>query len=272
MSVGNGWDQRDGSPRPNASPWGAPPSGPARQPPIQRSSWSGYFFRNKLSALLFAVICLSVGIRMYQDLSGPDAWSYWKDQYVSPSLTSRLTTVANLDGSGRATPALIVRGAIGPAAASWLRDRIEGAHLKPGDAVVLSSPGGDLGQAIIMGEIIRSRGLNTAVGTVDGPSEGQGEVAPSYCASACVLVFAGGNTRFGVEGSKLGVHRFVTTRLADDPVADTQRTAGAVLSYFTKMGVSSSVVEAMSATSNIRWLSAKEAAAMKLITDPVGNS
>jgi hypothetical protein len=38
------------------------------------------------------------------------------------------------------------------------------------------------------------------------------------------------------------------------------------------MGVSSSVVEAMSATSNIRWLSAKEAAAMKLITNPVGNS
>ena len=90
--------------------------------------------------------------------------------------------------------------------------------------------------------------------------------APAY------WCFAGGNTRFGVEGSKLGVHRFVTTRLADDPVADTQRTAGAVLSYFTKMGVSSSVVEAMSATSNIRWLSAKEAAAMKLITDPVGNS
>jgi len=95
------------------------------------------------------------------------------------------------------------------------------------------------------------------------------EVAPSYCASACVLVFAGGNTRFGVEGSKLGVHRFVTTRPAEDPVADAQRTAGAVLSY---LGVSSSVVEAMSATGNIRWLSAKEAVAMNLITTPVGNS
>jgi hypothetical protein len=221
-----------------------------------------------LSVLLFAVICLSVGVRMYKDLSGPDAWSYWKDQYISPSLTSQSATLASLDGSGRRTPALIVRGTIGPAAASWLRDRIEESHLKQGDAVVLSSPGGDLGQAIIMGEIIRSHGLNTAVGTVDGPDE----VAPSYCASACVLVFAGGNTRFGVEGSKLGVHRFVTTRPAEDPVADAQRTAGAVLSYFTKMGVSSSVVEAMSATGNIRWLSAKEAVAMNLITTPVGNS
>jgi membrane-bound ClpP family serine protease len=172
MSVGNRWDQRDGSPRPNASPWGAPPSGPVRQRPTS----SGYFFRNKLSVLLFAVICLSVGIRMYKDLSGPDAWAYWKDQYISPSLTSQLTTLASLDGSGRRTPALIVRGTIGPAAASWLRDRIEESHLKQGDAVVLSSPGGDLGQAIIMGETIRSRGLNTAVGTVDGPDE----IAPSY--------------------------------------------------------------------------------------------
>jgi hypothetical protein len=42
-----------------------------------------------------------------------------------------------------------------------------------------------------------------------------------------------------------------------------------VLSYMTRMGVSSSVVEAMSATSAIRWLTAKEAAAMNLITDPV---
>jgi hypothetical protein len=35
------------------------------------------------------------------------------------------------------------------------------------------------------------------------------------------------------------------------------------------MGVSSSVVEAMSATDDVRWLSAREAAAMSLVTDPV---
>jgi hypothetical protein len=55
-----------------------------------------------------------------------------------------------------------------------------------------------------------------------------------------------------------------------DPVAETQRTTGMVLSYMTRMGVSSSVVEAMSATSAVRWLTAKEAAAMNLVTDPVG--
>ena len=107
-----------------------------------------------------------------------------------------------------------------------------------------------MNQAMIMGEIIRSRGLATAVGVADAA----GHVKPSYCASACVLVFAGGKTRFGVEGSALGVHRFVTPTPGRDPVAETQRTAGTVLSYMTKMGVSSAVVEAMSETRDVRWL------------------
>ena len=134
-----------------------------------------------------------------------------------------------------------------------------------GDVILLSSPGGDLNQAIIMGEIIRSRGLVTAVGVADA----SGRIKPSYCASACVLVYAGGKTRFGIEGSALGVHRFVTSAPGRDPVAETQRTAGMVLSYMTKMGVSSSVVEAMSETREVRWLGTGEASAMNLITDPL---
>ena len=133
-------------------------------------------------------------------------------------------------------------------------------------ATLMSSPGGDLNQAIIIGEIIRSRGLVTAVGVAD-PS---GHIRPSYCASACVLAFAGGTTRVGVEGSMLGVHRFVALAPGPDPVAETQRTAGMVLNYLTRMGVSSSVVEAMSATSDVRWLGAREAAAMSLVTDSAG--
>ena len=67
----------------------------------------------------------------------------------------------------------------------------------------------------------------------------------------------------------LGVHRFVTPVPGRDPVAETQRTTGMVLGYMTRMGVSSSVVEAMSATRDVRWLGVKEAAAMNLVTDPV---
>ena len=36
------------------------------------------------------------------------------------------------------------------------------------------------------------------------------------------------------------------------------------------MGVCSAVVQAMSETSEIRWLGAKEASAMNLVTDPGG--
>jgi hypothetical protein len=224
---------------------------------------------NKLrfwSVAVFVLLMSGFGIRAYRDLSRPEAWDYWKDQYVSPSLTSSLIAKADLDGSGHGRPALFIRGTIGPAAAGWFRDRLDEAHLVAGDTILLSSPGGDLNPAAIMGEIIRSRGLVTPVGAADA----SGRIMPSYCASACVLVYAGGKTRLGIEGSALGVHRFVATRLVGDPVAETQRVAGAVLNYMTEMGVSSSIVEAMSATRDVRWLNPKEAAAMNLITDPIG--
>ena len=68
-------------------------------------------------------------------------------------------------------------GEIGAATANWFRDRLDENHLVAGDAVLLSSPGGELNQAVIMGEIIRSRGLATAVGTVTEPLHA-GELTP----------------------------------------------------------------------------------------------
>lgn len=233
-----------------AGPPAAPPPRPARS---RRPLWS---------AVLFILVASGIGIRAYRDLSRPEAWAYWRDQYFAPSMTSSRVANADIDGGGRGRPALFIRGKIGAAAAGWFRDRLDEAHLAPGDTIVMSSPGGDLNQAMIIGEIIRSRGLDTAVGIVDG----SGQVRPSYCASACVLVYAGGKSRYGIEGSRLGVHRFVTSVPGHDPVAETQRTTGVVLSYMTRMGVSSSVVEAMSETSDIRWLGVREAAAMNLIT------
>jgi hypothetical protein len=181
-------------------------------------------------------------------------------------MTSSLIASVDLDGSGRSRPALAITGRIGVATASWLRERLDEAHLVAGDAVLLSSPGGDVDQAIIIGEIIRSRGLATAVGVTDA----SGRIKRSFCASACVLAYSGGRPRYGIEGSVLGVHRFVTSAPARDPVADTQRTAGMVLNYMTRMGVSSAIVEAMSQTRDVRWLAPQEASAMNLITDSVG--
>ena len=235
----------------------AMPSATAVKPPLFRPSF--------WSIAVFILVASGIGIRAYRDLSRPDAWDYWKDQYISPSLTVSLIDKTYLDGRDQGRRTLAVSGTIGPAAARLLRDRVDEAKLAAGDLILLSSPGGELNQGAIMGEIIRSHGLATAVGTADA----SGRIKPAYCASACVLVYAGGKPRFGVLGSALGVHRFVTEKPMKDPVADAQRVTGAVLGYMTKMGISSSVVEAMSETRDIRWLTPKDALAMNLITDPL---
>ena len=223
-------------------------------------------WRFSWQVLIFVLLLSGVAIRAYRDLSQPDSWAYWKDQYFSPSLTSSVIARLDIDGSGQARSALAIRGTIGAAAASWLREKIDAAHLVPGDVVLLASPGGDVAQALIMGEFIRSRGLSTAVGSVDQ----SGQLQSSSCASACVLVYAGGRKRYGISGSLLGVHRFFATTHVDDPMADAQQTTGLILHYMSKMGVSSSVVEAMSQTGDVRWLQPREALAMNLITDPLG--
>ena len=268
MSVDDDQDEGDRSRRSPTGPWVTPARKPTGQPAAPSLRTAGNK-RRLGSVVIFILLMSSLGIRAYRDLSRPEAWAYWKDLYLSPSMTSSLIAAADLDGSGRSHPALVISGTIGAATASWFRERLDESHLAAGDAVLISSPGGDLNQAMIMGEVVRSRGLATAVGVANAA----GRATPSYCASACVFVYAGGMPRIGIEGSMLGVHRFVTSASGRDPdadpVADTQRTAGIVLSYMTKMGVSSAVVEAMSATKDVRWLGAREASEMNLITDPV---
>jgi hypothetical protein len=261
VSFDDGRDQPSQFRRSPTGPRVAPPRQPANPPAVTVAAGSR---RNVWSVVIFILLFSGFGIRAYRDLSRPDAWAYWKDQYLSPSMTSSLVTSADFDGGGRRRPVLFIRGKIGAAAASWFRDRLEQAHLAAGDTVLVSSLGGNLNQAVVIGEIIRSHGLSTAVGVIDA----SGRLGPSYCASACV--YAGGKPRYDVEGSMLGVHRFVTSAPGEDPVAETQRTTGMVLSYMTKMGISSAFVEAMSQTSEIRWLGAREAAAMNLVTDPLG--
>ena len=249
-------------------PWVAPPraaAAPRPQPRIAATGPSVYWWRRVASVIFFSVIVAGTGVRAYRDLSRPEAWAYWKDQYLSPSLSSALIPNVDIDHSGHGRTVLAISGRIGPAAASWLRDRIDDAHLAKGDVVLLSSPGGSLEQAIIMGEIIRAHGLATAVGVAD-PSGG---VRAAYCASACVIAYAGGWPRYGVENSALGVHRFTTSAEVADPVADAQRVTGSILRYMTKMGVSAEIVEAMSETREIHWLNDRDAQAMNLVTEPV---
>ena len=118
-----------------------PPPPPAQAPRRRPNFWS---------LAIFVLLVSGVAIRAYQDLSQPDAWDYWKDQYISPSLTFSVIANADLDGAGRGRRALFVSGTIGPAAAKSFRDRLDEAQLVPGDLILLSSPGGNLSQATIM--------------------------------------------------------------------------------------------------------------------------
>lgn len=250
-------------PVPPARPWDPPPAPPPARRPAAQPRPAANYGRIFMSALIPVLLIAGVLIQAYRDLSEPGAWDYWSDRYFSPSMTS---SVADVDLGGRRVQAVVLHGKIGAASASWFRERLDEAKLKAGDAVIISSLGGDVGQSIIMGEVIRARGLVTAVGTADA----SGRVTPASCASACVFVFAGGKTRFGVEGSRLGVHRFTSRTASADPLADAQRITGAILGYLTRMGISSSAfVEAMSQTSDIRWLSTPEAVSMNLVTDPL---
>ena len=266
MSTDDHQQRNSGLPVPPARPWDRPPPVPVRAAVQHAPPATGglsFFRRNLMSVVFFLLLGAGVVIQAYRDMSRPDAFDYWKDLYSTPSMTSLL--VNDIEFDGRRRTALVLRGKIGPAAASWFRARADEARLKAGDLVLMSSPGGDLGQSVIMGEFIRAHGLVTAVGT----SDASGQIRAGSCASACVFVYAGGTVRYGVEGSRLGVHRFTTHGPgSDDPVADTQRVTGMVLSYLKRMGVSSSLVEAMSATADIRWLDTREATAMSLITAP----
>src|ERR1700721_3229006 len=144
-----------------AGPWGAP-TPESTKPPPRPSHHARGDRRRFLSVAFFMLMILGVGVRADKDVSRPEAWAYWKELYFSPSMHASLLAPADLDGSGHGRPALAIGGTIGAATASWFRDRLDEAHLMAGDTIVLSSPGGDLNQAIIMGEIIRSRGLATA--------------------------------------------------------------------------------------------------------------
>ena len=111
-----------------------------------------------------------------------------------------------------------------------------------------------------MGAVVRARGLTTVVGEIDS----RGRPEPASCASACVFVFAGGKIREAMPRSVLGVHQFSSTgakgeETAGDLISRTQRTTGVILDYMTKMGISPSIMQAMTASKDIRWLTEKEA-------------
>ena len=86
-------------------PWVAAPRALASQPKMAERVGVGRRRRPIWSAVLFILLMAGFGIRAYSDLSRPEAWAYWKESYLSPSMTSSLRILASDSTISTAGPA-----------------------------------------------------------------------------------------------------------------------------------------------------------------------
>lgn len=155
--------------------------------------------------------------------------------------------------AGRATTAtpnentvLMVSGVIGPGAHRKFQAALSRANPA---LVVLDSPGGILGEAIMIAEEVRRRGLSTLVN------------AHRSCASACAIVFLSGRTKYMGTGAAVGLHSASYADGRSDPEATEVMAA-----YLRQLGVPQRTLShmALTAPSDIRWLTVTEQRAMNI--------
>ncbi len=165
--------------------------------------------------------------------------------------------------------------------------------------LLVDSPGGSIEPAQAIGQLIRARGLDVAVGRIaaDRPTD------DAQCASACVLLLAAGVGRSVGPDAAVGIHRFVdwstysrtwdvyrifrrksagrsvvvgrellSRRLLSsrEIVAELPSSAySKVRRYFGEMGVSPGLVTQMLATpaSRLHWMTTAELKATRIATD-----
>jgi hypothetical protein len=142
--------------------------------------------------------------------------------------------------------ALVMTGMIGPGAYKKFRRTLDRSRA---EVVILDGPGGVLGEAILIAEEVRRRGLKTAV------------AANGRCASACAIVFLAGRTKSMGDGAAVGLHSASFEDGRADPLA-----TGIMAGYLSQLGVPASTLRRMASTapSDIRWLSRSEQRALKI--------
>ena len=182
---------------------------------------------------------------------------------------------------------LSAEGRIWSGAAAALAQAVEsfGGRRLP---ILIHSPGGSVADAIAMGELIRIRGLAVAVARTlitncpdraprcpGGP--GRAMTGGAMCASACVLMLAGGVERLVGPAARVGVHQITTLVKETEGSAHLTSTRKiyeqvdvdeAVTHYLTAMGVGDPVMALMRKTpaASIRWLSLADLRASGLAT------
>lgn len=144
--------------------------------------------------------------------------------------------------------ALLVSGVIGPG--SYNEFRVALMNARP-EIVVLDGPGGILGEALLIGEEVRRRQLDTMV----GPNQ--------YCASACAIVFLSGRVKYMARGASVGLHSASYADGRADPEA-----TDLMARYLRDVGVPNATLKRMARTApkDIRWLSKAEQKAMGIRT------
>ena len=113
--------------------------------------------------------------------------------------------------------------------------------VSPGTQVYLNSPGGNVGAAVSLGNLFRSRGV-TAV--VAGVTE-TGVSMPGSCYSACVYALVGASRRVVPGRSRVGIHRMqaATEDLTGSyERAEHRAAASTLMGYTARMGVDPSMI------------------------------
>ena len=142
--------------------------------------------------------------------------------------------------------------------------------------IYLASPGGNLGEALRIGSLVRRLAWETkSAEATSVPAGLRAGVAMSYgikdlrnqqCASACFFIFVSGIYR---DGHALGIHQpymspAEVNRMSEDEALRKTRNARAVVELFlARMGVPRKYVDAMYEVpkEQIRWLTEEEIAA-----------
>lgn len=135
--------------------------------------------------------------------------------------------------------------------------------------LLLDSPGGDIDEAIRVGEVVKSAMLITTLVRV-ADYDNEEKSVKRRCVSACFLVFLAGAERKALWG-ELGVHRpyfdpQVYKNLSPLEIAKAQeRIEEAVRRYSKSHGVSDSLIERMMAHSSRQayWLTSREKQALE---------
>ncbi len=163
-------------------------------------------------------------------------------------------------------------------------ERLNGRRLP----ILIHSPGGSVPDAMAMGELIRAKGLAVAVARTlimncpesalkcpDGP--GKAITGGATCASACVLVLAGGVERLAGPVPLIGVHQITTLVRVPEGLAHLTSTRklyeqrgidAEVKDYLAAMGVGEPVMTLARKTpaASVRWLNLAELKASALAT------